>query len=146
MHAPVQRKRIGFGLKVINDKLPAQNTLNASLFFTYHLSLGGGKLSAGIEAGMFRRSYDFSQLILTQPADVAIPSGSRSTAMPDLGAGLYYQKKQFYMGLSASHLLPPPADGDAAIFIPPAQHLYFLAGNVFEVGRDWTGPWNHLSC
>lgn len=136
IHTPVQRKHIGLGLKVINDKLPLQSTLNASLFFSYHLSLAGGKLSAGIEGGMIRKSTNFRELILWSPGDQTIPADAVTANMPDVAAGLYYQKKQFYLGLSAAHLLPPR--DNLSPVKAPAQHLYLIAGNVFSIGRDWT--------
>lgn len=135
-HAPLQRKRIGLGAKVINDQIGIQNTLNASLFFSYHLTLAGGKLSAGLEGGLFRRTVNFSKLILTWPGDVAIPTHALSMSAPDLAAGLYYQKKQFYMGFSAMHLLQPGATADPLPF--PPRHLFLLVGNVFDIKRDWT--------
>lgn len=137
-HGPVQRKHIGLGIKVINDKLPLQTTLNASLFFSYHLTLAGGKLSAGVEAGMLRKSTNFRELVLWRPDDQAIPADAVINTMPDAAAGLYYQKKQFYLGFSATHLLPESLFDETNPIKAPARHLYLLAGNVFTFKRDWS--------
>jgi type IX secretion system PorP/SprF family membrane protein len=137
-HGPLQRKHLGLGFKVINDQLPAQKSLNASLFLSYHLTFAGGKLSAGIEGGMMKRTINYQDLILTNEADQAIPSNAVSATLPDLSAGLYYQKKQFYLGLSSAHLLAASNKNQLNPVQGAVQHYYVLLGNVFQLKRDWT--------
>jgi type IX secretion system PorP/SprF family membrane protein len=136
-HGPIQRKHLGLGFKVINDQLGIQNTLNAALFVSYHLTFAGGKLSAGLEAGVLRRSIKYNELILTRYGDQAIPGNEVTGNMPDLAAGFYYHKKQFYLGFSAAHLLPATVDVQNPVHLP-ARHLYLIIGNVFQIHRDWT--------
>jgi type IX secretion system PorP/SprF family membrane protein len=137
-HGPIQRKHIGLGFKVTNDQIPVQNTLNASLFFSYHLTFAGGKLSLGLEGGMIKKTIDFQDVILNTEGDNAIPANAVTNTMPDLSAGLYYQKKQFYFGLSSAHLLSSLTSDAQNPVVGPAQHAYLLLGNVFQLGSDVT--------
>src|ERR1035437_1355821 len=104
-HTPIQKRHIGLGFKIINDKTAVTNNLNASLFYSYHLNFAGGKLSIGLEGGIFNRRVDYPKLILTDPVDNSIPLNAMSSLVPDASFGIYYQKKQFYIGYSDYHLI-----------------------------------------
>lgn len=139
-HSPIQSKHIGVGIKVINDKIAIMNTMNAALLLSYHLNLAGGKLSAGIDAGIYNRKIDYSKLILSSRGDNSIPASAQSSLVPDLSWGLYYQKKQWYMGFSQYHLIKTSFDDKATLKSNSklASHLYFIAGNVFMLNKYWT--------
>ena len=138
-HAPIQKKNIGIGFKVVNDNLGILSDQNVALDLSYHLSFAGGKLSFGIEGGMFRRTIKYGELVLSSKADKAIPATTESSMVPDASAGLYYQKKQFYFGVSRYHLLNQPFSqtvntGSSSRLY---AHNYFLMGTVFDLGRLW---------
>lgn len=138
-HAPIQKRHIGLGFKIINDKTPVTNNLNATLFYSYHLNFAGGKLSAGIEAGIYNRRIDYPKLILTHPLDNSIPVTAVSSIVPDVSLGGYYQKKQFYLGYSARHILKSKFNYNT--INSPNSHLYnhmnLLLGNVFDISDKW---------
>lgn len=139
-HAPIQKKHIGLGLKVINDKTDVTSNLNASLFYSYHLNFAGGKLSAGIEAGVYNRKINYPKLILLDPVDNSIPLTAKSSLIPDVSIGIYYQKKQFYLGLSDCHLLKFGFNYKTVNSTQERlySHMYLLMGKVFEISEKWT--------
>src|SRR6185436_15020640 len=51
-HSPVQRKHIGLGFKLVNDKLGVVSKINFAGVYSYHLNFAGGKLSLGVEGGL----------------------------------------------------------------------------------------------
>ena len=104
-HAPIQKKHIGLGFKVISDKIAVTDNLAASLFFSYHLNFGGGKLSLGLEGGILNKKINYSNLDLTNLDDPIFRVASSSSTASDLSFGIYYQKKKFYGGISAAHIL-----------------------------------------
>lgn len=139
IHAPIQKKHIGVGFKVVNDKMTIMSNLNVAALLSYHLNFAGGKLSLGIEAGMYNKKINYQDLVLSARNDNALPLTTASSVVPDASFGLYYQKKQFYAGLSAYHLINKTFDYNA----PSSQahlykHLYFLAGNVFDLAKNWS--------
>lgn len=133
-HSPINRRKMGIGFKVINDKLAIMSNLNASLIYAYHLNFAGGKLSLGLEAGIYSRTISYSELILATRIDDAIPQTSESDLVPDASWGLYYQKKQFYLGFSQYHLIKSDFDvaGVSGSKSNLANHMNFLLGNVFN--------------
>lgn len=139
-HAPVQSKHLGVGVKLIYDKIGVTTNLNAAVLLSYHLNLSGGKLSAGIEAGIYNRKTDYRKLILSEQGDKVLPATEQSSTVPDVSWGLYYQKKQLYLGFSQYHLIKQKfdrkisADSKARLF----NHVYFLIGNVFDVNKYWS--------
>ncbi|MGZ3862960.1 MAG: PorP/SprF family type IX secretion system membrane protein [Bacteroidia bacterium] len=134
-HAPIQKKHIGLGFKVINDKIAINSNLNASLFYSYHLNFAGGKLSAGIEAGIYNRRIDYSKLILNNTLDNSLSRASVNSIVPDGSAGIYYQKKQFYAGVSDCHLIGMnfATASKAHLY----NHIYLIMGKVFELSDKW---------
>ena len=140
IHSPIQKKHIGVGFKVVKDKIAILSTLNAAVNFSYHLNVAGGKLSAGLEIGVYNRKIDYQKLIYQTRGDELIPFESQSSTIPDAAWGLYYQKKQYYFGFSKYHLIKSTfkdggvANSNSKLY----NHFYLLAGNVFMINKYWT--------
>jgi type IX secretion system PorP/SprF family membrane protein len=139
-HTPIQKKHLGIGFKIINDKIAIINNLNAALLLSYHLNFAGGKLSLGLEAGVFNRKVDYQKTIVTTQEDNSIPKTKQSSLVPDFSYGLYYQKKQCYFGITQYHLLKSKFDFKANN--QSKSHLYnqfnFLLGNVFDLSKKFS--------
>jgi type IX secretion system PorP/SprF family membrane protein len=140
IHSPIQSKHLGIGLKVVNDKIAVMNTLNAALLLSYHLNFSGGKLSAGIDAGIYNRKIDYQKLVLSTRGDNAISGSAQSSIVPDVSWGLYYQKKQWYTGFSQYHLIKKSFDDQTTLKSNSKlySHFYFIVGNVFTINKYWT--------
>lgn len=139
-HSPIQKRHIGLGFKIINDQLAVVNNLNATLFYAYHLNFAGGKLSVGLEGGIYNRRVNYPKLILTDPIDNSIPQTAMSSIVPDVSWGIYYQKKQFYLGFSQSHLIKKNFNYKTtnASGTHLYNHLFLLMGKVFDIAEKWT--------
>lgn len=139
-HTPIQKKHLGIGFKIINDKISMVSNLNAALLVSYHLNFAGGKLSLGLEAGLFNRKVDYQKAIVATQGDNSIPKTKQSSLVPDFSYGLYYQKKQFYFGIAQYHLLKNKFDFKTNN--PTKSHLYsqfnFLLGNVFDLSKKFS--------
>lgn len=139
-HTPIQKRHIGLGFKVISDKTAIMSNLNASLFYSYHLNFAGGKLSAGLEAGIYNRRINYQDLVLNDPVDNSLPQTATSSLVPDASVGLYYQKKQFYIGYSFCHLVKKDfnykaiSESNSHLY----NHMYLLLGKVFELSEKWS--------
>jgi type IX secretion system PorP/SprF family membrane protein len=137
LHSPIQKKHIGLGFKIVNTKMPVVSNLSIAGQLSYHLSFAGGKLSLGIEGGIYKRQIDYKKLVLSDASDAAIYPGTLSSTVPDLSLGLYYQKKQFYAGLSNYHLLKMRFEKSAGLTSEAHlfNHIYFNIGNVFQLKK-----------
>jgi len=139
LHAPIQKKHIGLGFKIVNDKMAIMTNLNVTGSLSYHLNFAGGKLSLGLEGGIYNKKINYQDLVLSARHDNALPLTTMSSMIPDASFGLYYQKKQFYAGFSNAHLLAKKFDyGTSTSQARLYKHLYFLAGTVFELSKDFS--------
>ena len=139
-HSPIQAKHIGLGGKIIKDKLAIINNLAVTGIISYHLNFAGGKLSFGLEAGIQNRKINYNDLVVSTLGDNALISeGVRASTKPDVSFGTYYQKKQFYFGIADYHLLKSnfsfgETNGNSNLY----NHLYIIAGNVFQINKSFT--------
>ncbi|MFZ5941349.1 MAG: type IX secretion system membrane protein PorP/SprF [Bacteroidota bacterium] len=131
--APVQIKNIGLGLKVIQDNIAVTNSLTATGFFSYHIGFGKGRLSFGLEGGIRYDSYNYDELIRTDPDDPAILPGTGSTLVPEISTGIFYQSSLFYVGAAAYHLVRPgsPESLIGTTGIPLIRRSFYGTGGVF---------------
>jgi type IX secretion system PorP/SprF family membrane protein len=138
IHTPIQKKHLGVGFKVVNDKIAVLSNLNLAMQLSYHLNFAGGKLSAGFEAGIYSRKTNYNALVLDDLNDVALNAQTASSTVPDLSVGMYYQKKQFYCGLSNYHLIKTRFDKQSSSGAHLYNHIYITAGNVFQISNRVT--------
>lgn len=97
----------GAGLQFMNDKIGLFTHQRLALQYAFKLKLFGGWLSTGVSAGLLSESFDGSKADLEDSNDPAFSSSKLDGNSLDLGAGLYYTHKNWYVGLSAQHLNAP---------------------------------------
>ena len=147
IHAPWQIKSMGFGGKIINDKLGVTNQLNINAISSYHLGIGNGKLSVGLELGIFSQSIDFSQLHIVNPNDQAIPTEKQSIIKPDGAFGIQYQsvnrkkRTEYFVGFSIQHLFKSDLNftgNDRPMVAELSRHYFFSGGYAFDYKNGFT--------
>ncbi len=106
-------KNDGIGLSLINDVIGYEKNVSFGLNYSWRTKLGKGILGTGISLGLMNKNLDMSDINrwndmdnfnLTDPG---LPQGKASGVLIDLGAGIYYQCKEFDFALSARHLNQP---------------------------------------
>jgi type IX secretion system PorP/SprF family membrane protein len=139
-HMPINKRTMGLGGKMINDKIAIMHNINASIYYAYHLNFSGGKLSFGIEGGINRRSINYSNLSLHHQYDHTIPAGLTSGIVPDLSWGTYYSKQDFFIGFSQLHLLKStfPEASEITSNSRLYRHSNFLIGNTFSLNNKFS--------
>jgi len=136
-HAPIQKKHIGLGVKVIHDQVAVVKTTSAHLTVSYHMGLAGGKLSFGLEGGMINQSIDFTKLVAHDPADNAILNGSGSVLVPDFNFGTLYHKKNFYIGFSDYHLTQEKLKYVSSSQASMYNHQFYYMGYVLDLNEHF---------
>ena len=138
-NAPLQKKYMGLGLKAFHDKSGASETTNFSGIYSYHIGIGKGRLSFGIEGGLSNFSIDFTNLVRAHPDDQALSYSKESAFLPDASAGMYYYNSKFYFGLASYHLLQGKTSvtmyqrKDAAKLY---RHEFISSGYKFQVNEN----------
>lgn len=94
----------GAGLQLQNDELGAFRHQKLAVQYSYKVRLLGGTLGLGAQVGLLNESLDGSKLDLEESSDPAFISSQVNGTAIDLAAGLYFQHRQWYAGLSGQHL------------------------------------------
>jgi type IX secretion system PorP/SprF family membrane protein len=100
----------GAGAQFMSDKLGLFDHMRISLQYANKQRLFGGELSIGVQASLLSEKFDGSGLDLEDSSDPAFTSSEVNGNGFDLGAGIYYKRKQFYVGVSALHLTSPKVE------------------------------------
>ena len=138
IHAPWQARSVGFGGKFVSDRLGATTQTSMSAIGSYHIGLGKGKMSGGIEFGIFNQAIDFSTLFKNDKIDNAIPPGKTAKTRLDGAFGLQYQTKNYFLGLSVQHLFGGSlnfTDFDRSIVANLHRHWFLSGGYVKDITK-----------
>ena len=139
IHAPWQARSVGFGGKIVSDRLGATSQTTVSGIGAYHLGLGKGKMSVGLEFGIFTQSIDFASLYRNDKIDDAIPPGKTLKAKFDGAFGLQYQTKNYYVGFSIQHLYGGSLNFtgvDRSIVAELRRYMFISGGYVKDFSKD----------
>lgn len=131
-----QKHKVGVGLTVIQDEIGPIQSLNAKLALAYHKRIQQGVLSAGLELGIYNQSisgdWRTSEGAFDGTEDPKIPNSEAGATVFDLGIGVYYYRKNMYVGLSSTHLEQSVISDDledlSSLTFKKARHYYAMAG------------------
>ena len=99
-------KRVGLGLTISNDQIGPTQQNNIDFAYAYRIKVGEGKLAVGLSAGLLNWRSDWSKLTTYDNIDPTFSNnGSINVFRPKFGTGIYYQHKDFYVGLGVPHLV-----------------------------------------
>ena len=135
IHSPVGRN-VGLGFSVIHDEIgPAiEDNLYADFSYTIHTS-EEGNLAFGLKAG-----FTFLN-VRSLDGQLADPSLNEpvNKATPNFGAGVFYYKQKFYVGLSIPNFLETrhlESDNGIVSTASEKMHYFLTTGYVFDVSED----------
>ena len=120
----------GVGAGFINDKIGLFSHKKFYAQYAYHQKMWGGRLSAGLRVGLLSESFNGSDLQVIDPDDPAFPTSEANGTAFDMDAGLRFDGKEWYAGVSMLHILSPSvALGDTKVneFEVPAA-FYLMGG------------------
>lgn len=132
MHTTLGRPNVGVGMLLTNDKIGSYSNTSIYGAYSYSIRSATSKLSFGLQAGFSLVSADYSQLNLDDLNDGSFVSFN-DKIRPNFGAGVYYQTKKFYAGLSIPFLLNTEVENNLeTVFtgIKEARY-YYLNGGAF---------------
>ena len=130
------KHKVGAGLTVIQDEIGPIQSLNVKLALAYHKRIMQGVLSAGIELGIYNQSisanWRTSEGAFDGTEDPKIPNSEAGATVFDLGVGVYYYRKNMYVGLSSTHLnqsvISDDPDETSSLTYTKARNYYVMGG------------------
>jgi type IX secretion system PorP/SprF family membrane protein len=132
-HAPLKGAKVGVGLLVFDQKFGASHNTQAFLNYAYRVSLGKGKLSFGIRAGMIMQSNNWGNISTYDKDDKVFQSNNDSYVLPNLGVGIYYYSNRMFLGLSVPYMLsvkPNSTYNGYSVYHNMSNYNYLLTGGI----------------
>lgn len=125
----------GIGIKFKNDAVGQFFYQGAYLQYAYKRKLGEGTLSAGIDLGFINAGFRGDSISLPSVGDYhettgdpLLQMGSEASGIAfDMGMGVWYSSKLFYMGLSYLSLTNPTVSWTDT-------HDYSMLGTIYATG------------
>jgi type IX secretion system PorP/SprF family membrane protein len=147
MHGPLMNNKMGLGLSVLNEKVGVLNRNLAYLSYAYRIKFDAhNTLALGLMGGMDIQSNRLATLKVNNdvsaPADPQFSQNPNITA-PNFGAGLYFNNRQLYAGVSIPRMIDNEvkfSSGGATVKttkVAPGAFTYnFIAGYLFNLTSD----------
>ena len=123
----------GVGLNITNDKIDQFSNLGIQGSYAYRTELGLGQIGMGMSVGVFQSGLDGAGLNPAETGDRAIPMGLVNGSKLDLGAGIYYNTQDIYVGISSSHLTAPTVDWSDGKQYPLERHYFLISGYYHQL-------------
>ena len=118
----------GVGLQLMSDDIGLFKHQRLTAQYAYKCQMLGGTLSIGIQAGMLNEKFKGSGLDLEETDDPAFTKTDETGNALDMAAGLYYQHRQWYAGVSVLHATAPSIELGTRSIIDIARTYYLTGG------------------
>ena len=136
IHGPVLKGKLGLGLMVFRDVIGVSRENNISGSFSYKIKMKRKKtISFGVSASAVFANNEWSQIVSSDPNDVAFSTNSPQYIFPDFSAGAYYHTKNYFVGFSMPMFLQHQLEGESSGFsikndFKQYNYLAEIGGNI----------------
>ena len=122
----------GVGLNIVKDKIAQFSNLGLQVSYAYRTELGIGQIGMGMSIGMFQSGTNggFNPAV---EGDPVIPTGDVKGSALDLGAGVYYNTQDVYIGISSAHLTEPTIEWSDGQDYNMERHYFLIAGYTHDL-------------
>jgi len=123
----------GVGLNVVKDNIAEFSNLGLQASYAYRTELGVGQIGMGMSVGMYQSGLNGGALKSAQSGDPVIPTGEVKGSSLDIGAGIYYNTQDVYIGLSSAHMTEPTVEWSDGQDFDLTRHYFLIAGYYHEL-------------
>ena len=123
----------GVGLNVVKDNIAEFSNLALQASYAYRTELGVGQIGMGMSVGMYQSGINGGALKPAQIGDNAIPTGEVKGSSLDIGAGIYFNTQDFYIGLSSAHMTEPTIEWTDGQDFGLSRHYFLIAGYTHDL-------------
>ena len=125
IHSGFRQNKVGLGLIVANDVVGIHNDLSLYGVYSYRIKIDKTtSISMGIQGGFNNFKSDYTKLRLDDPDDIRL-QGTTQKILPNVGAGIYYRHRSFYLGLSVPYLINNKLVYQETVAQLSKQHRYY---------------------
>jgi len=122
----------GVGLNIVTDNIAQYSNLGLQASYAYRTELGVGQIGMGMSVGMFQSGLNGGFLNAATDGDPVIPGDVKGSAL-DLGAGVYYNTQDVYIGISSAHLTEPTIEWTDGQDFNTERHYFLIAGYTHDL-------------
>ena len=138
LDVPVKKLNIGLGLYACFDKIGVTNDDGFYTCYAFHIRMGMGMLSFGLQAGIQKVYIDLNSVRLDKSNDQAFASNV-NTFSPNFGAGIYYHyANKYYLGVSIPQFIKKNifSSSNVATDYQQFRQVNLEGGYVFDINPD----------
>lgn len=139
LNTPLRNRKMGVGLSVVNDKIGPLNQTFIYGDYSYTVRLTEKlKLAFGLKAGINWFQPKISSLNTIQNNDPSfVGSTMESVIKPNIGAGIYLHRDDWYIGASSPRLVQNKfnlgGSANDTTSVLEERHMFFIAGYLWTV-------------
>jgi type IX secretion system PorP/SprF family membrane protein len=141
LSTPLGNRRFGVGINMVADQIGPTFTSGFLASYAYRLTINRkAKLGMGLRAGFYNFHYNWDKISYKDPTDVYYLDAKDNKIVPTADFGLYYYTRNFYLGLSATHIGGPRITSINEYGKKSAQlssHLFLTGGKAFQMNRKF---------
>ncbi len=129
----------GVGLNIISDELGFTKNTLVNFNYSYHVPTNIGDLGVGASFGIFNKAINGDWYIpegsrwVNYGSDDLVPDGSVSQVAFDVGFGLYLKSKDYFAGVSVTHINQAKIEFQDKAYTFFTRHYYLNAGYNIEL-------------
>ena len=123
----------GVGLNVVKDNIAEYSNLGLQASYAYRTELGIGQIGMGMSVGMYQSGLNGGALKSAQSGDPVVPTGEVKGSSLDIGAGIYYNTQDVYIGISSAHMTEPTVEWSDGQNFDLSRHYFLIAGYYHEL-------------
>ncbi len=124
--------KLGVGVTLVKDTYGVNVNAEVQGLVAYRIDMHNGRsLSFGMQAGYNQFKYDYSKLLLEQ-ADPGLSISDGNVSKFNVGAGVYFRTRQYYLGVSVPKMLDTQVSDNGTTTTLAQRHYYISAGFVFD--------------
>lgn len=136
LDTPLPKKKIGLGFSLISDNIGPYRNNYFNLYYAHKIKVSQkATLSMGLDLSL-NNYYLVTDLYVLQPDDDLLNQDFKKYFQPGVGAGLYLQHPDYYIGLSVPRIIQSNKYNDDIGKLE--QHFYISGGYIFRHVENWT--------
>lgn len=139
VHSGFLKTKMGLGIILSNDQIGIHNDVGVYGVYSYKIKLNKGVLSMGLQGGFNNIRSDYNKLNIKNTGDPNL-TGTVTKLNPNVGTGLFYQQKQFYLGFSVPQLINNKVfelEGTTGSFSRQLRYYYLMGGFNKKLSKNF---------
>ena len=134
-------KNDGLGLSILSDVIGFEKNISVGLNYSWRTKVANGTLGSGISLGLMNKNLKLDMTgidggNLVNLSDPALPTGEANGILADIGVGLFYQHKDYYLALSVKHINQAILSYDESGRYSLRRHYYLSGGYTLRMADE----------